>query len=505
MSVTALDSLSVEELIARELEAVDARIEHAQQSSAASRSSTASAARARNSVLAFYCAASFLCAGAWNTLAPLAAVAESRFGVGQAGVTAVSLAGFATYPPGSLLALYCMARHGLRTTLGVGCATQAACCLLKWAGVSLCTSREAAYALLLLGQVVGGLGQPCVLNVVTRLTMDWFPPERRDAATLLGYQASNAGAVVFNAVPAWLVHRGDDLAALFAAQALPWLALCALLPRAVPADAPLLPPSAAAAQQWAARRTAAAQRPPGMGPGGAAVRSLGRDLVALARHRNFRLLALTFSCTAGLGWALPTVEGIMLQPCGYGPRVAGGAGAALLAAGVAASLLYGGRTAGGVDGYCAAQRQLSAISAAAAAVLMGTMLPGRPAAVLAAWAAFGASQGPLGPVTLEHAAEATYPINADSSSAALFIISNGASFAQATLLQHLLRRPASAACASPATPAAAFVATSMLAGMAAAWRLKDEGRRAAAERGSEPETKAPGPVTPSDEVPLTGP
>jgi hypothetical protein len=134
---------------------------------------SAGASPRRFAVLGCYCAACFLCAGAWNTLAPIYAIAQERFAVSSGAVTLVALTLFLMYVPGSLLALYVTARHGLRANLLLGAALQTAMSALKWAGVELCADPHGAYALLLAGQVLGGLGQPLILNVVARLTMDW--------------------------------------------------------------------------------------------------------------------------------------------------------------------------------------------------------------------------------------------------------------------------------------------------------------------------------------------
>lgn len=483
---------------------------------ATSEAPAGAASPARFGVLAAYCCASFLCAGAWNMLAPIYAIAQERFRVSQGAVTLIAESMFLTYIPGSVLALFLTARHGLRATLLTGAALQCAMCALKWAGVALCAAPHGAYALLLAGQLLGGLGQPLILNVVARLTMDWcglrdatlalahvhalsllasltlrtaahcarrFPPAERDLATLVGYQASNAGAMVFNALPAWLVRRPDDLAGLMLLQLLPWVALIAAMPRLLPSDTPAEAPSAAAAVQWAARRTAAAALPAGVSPGGAAVAALRRDLTALARHRNFAVLAAVFSLVAGMTWALPTVEGQLIEPCGYSPRLAGGAGAALLGGGVVSCLAAAPLLTPGRRGYTALQRRLVFAAAATTLLVMAANRPGQPGAVLLAWGALGCAQGPLGPVTLEHAAEMTFPMSADSSSAALFIASNLWSFMQVSVLARLLMARESQDCSAAATPAAAFVAVCMALGVALAAGLREESRRAAAERG----------------------
>jgi len=290
----------------------------------------------------------------------------------------------------------------------------------------------------------------------------------------VGYQSSNAGAILFNALPAWVVREPTHLAPLFAWQLLAWLPSLALLRAALPADRPARPPCAAAALQWRMRAEA-------RWGGASALRLLAADVRALLRSPDFLLLAALFSCVAGPSWALPAVEGQMMGACGYSAQQAGGAGAVQLAAGVVTCALLvpllraGERAAGGGGGgrdYLSLQRALALACAAATAALLAATRPLGARSLLAAWALFGAAQGPMGPVTLEHAAEISFPIAPDSSSALLFILSNAASFAQAATLQWLLRRGASAHCTSPATPAAAFLMALMAAGCACGFAMK---------------------------------
>ena len=63
----------------------------------------------------------------------------------------------------------------------------------------------------------------------------------------------------------------------------------------------------------------------------------------------------------------------------------------------------------------------------------------------------------------------------DSSSAVLFIASNLMSFAQASVLQVLLRLPPSSRCTTTATPAAAFLMTQMALGCACGWAMAKTG------------------------------
>jgi hypothetical protein len=293
--------------------------------------------------------------------------------------------------------------------------------------------------------------------------------------------------VLFNALPAWVVRAPQDLGWLFALQLGAWLPALALLRVSLPADRPERPPCAAAALQWRMRAEARWG-----GAGTSALRLLWQDVCALLRSRSFLLLAALFSLVAGPSWALPAVEGQMMSACGYSPRQAGGAGALQLAAGVIACALLvpalrageapraaggllsagGGGGGGGGRDYLSLQRGLALACAAATALLLAATRPLGARGLLAAWALFGAAQGPMGPVTLEHAAELSFPIAPDSSSALLFILSNLASFAQAAALQWLLRAPPSADCSSPATPAAAFRMLQMAAGCACGFAMK---------------------------------
>jgi FLVCR family MFS transporter 7 len=430
-------------------------------------------------VLAAYCLSSFLLAGAWNTLSPIFNVAEAKFKVESFAISLVALSLNLTYIPGSLLALFVCERHGLRATLLLGSSLQLVMCAFKAAAVDLAPSPHAGYALLLLGQLLGGLGQPLVLNTVCRLTQDWFPPDERDVATSVGFQASNAGAILFNALPAWLVHRPADLRALFLAQLLAWPLVIAALAIGMPTDRPAVAPSPATAAQWARHAAQRALLPPGTSPGAAAVASLAADLRLLARDADFLRLVAGFSCTAGVAWSLSTVEGPLIEACGYSPRVAGGAGAALLAGGVVACAVLAPwlRATASHREYLPLQRRLQALCGAATAVLLVNTRPLAAQQLLLAWAACGAAQGPLGPLTLEHAAQLTYPVPADSSSAALFMASNLASFAQTAAMQVLLARPVSALCLSVVTPSAALVMACLLLGYLAVASMSDRSGR----------------------------
>ena len=71
------------------------------------------------------------------------------------------------YCPGSILALWVMERHGLRTSLLWGYALQLVMITLTCAGLRM-ADAHAAYAVVWVAQVVGSFGQPLFLNNVVR-------------------------------------------------------------------------------------------------------------------------------------------------------------------------------------------------------------------------------------------------------------------------------------------------------------------------------------------------
>ncbi len=121
--------------------------------------------------------------------------------------------------------------------------------------------------------------------------------------------------------------------------------------------------------------------------------------------------------------------------------------------------------------YAAMQKGVTAWCLAAA---LGVLLANRPAAswsgstavVLAAWLLLGAGLQPLVPLTLEHAAEMTFPLSADVSSVLLQVGSNVAAAVQTYALGPLLSSPPSSDCSSVLTPAAGFVVANMLLALA---------------------------------------
>lgn len=121
---------------------------------------------------AIFCAGSFGSALGWLSLAPITDLAEEAFGVGPGGVNLISNTFLLLYIPGSLLSLYCVEAYGLSRNITIGIVLTFIMTVVKSIGVSL-PNPKWAYLVTLLGQAIGGLGEPLILNVAARLSMDW--------------------------------------------------------------------------------------------------------------------------------------------------------------------------------------------------------------------------------------------------------------------------------------------------------------------------------------------
>jgi hypothetical protein len=93
----------------------------------------------------------------------------------------------------------------------------------------------------------------------------------------------------------------------------------------------------------------------------------------------------------------------------------------------------------------------------------------------------GAVLMPILPATLEHAAECTYPIPADSSSSLLLVMANVVSMLLTFALTPLLAMPVSANCSAIVTPASGLIFFSMVLGVVLVIPVKKDYRRMAAE------------------------
>ena len=457
----------------------------------------------------------------WICFSSIVDATAALFQVSSASVNGLSLAFLLLFLPGTVLTSFLVERYGLRATLIAGSALDCAGAWLRYGGaLAAPASRPLGFALLMLGQCLAALAQPSFTNLPARLSADWFPASQRDVATVVASLSNALGVAAGSVVPTLAVASAGDLAPFLLWQAVACTVFLAGTLAAVRSDRPPTPPSAAAAARLRAGSAEAPLVPP-LGEeeeeeeGGAAARKLGGAAAAAAasaaaapapasprgvtlattlagmwasywgllRQRNFQCLMMGFGSGLGIFNALLTLLSQAMAPCGYSNDFGGEAGGVLLVAGLAAAAGVGivlERT----RAYVTTLRVGIAAAGLSSVFFLSSLRRGADAALLASCGVMGACLIPLLPISLENAAECTYPVPEEVSSGLLLIVGNYFGLLLVLLLQALIPAPSDSTCSTPATPfAGVFVGTLLLAGLALMLFKKDYRRQAAEQAG----------------------
>lgn len=315
------------------------------------------------------------------------------------------------------------------------------------------------------------------VNLPARVAGDWFPSHERDVATVIATMSNVAGQMVFSLLPPLLVHTPEQLGLILLVQ-LPACVLVTAAAWTLLAERPPSPPSASAAQRWREAKS------------NDAIATLLHDVRMLLANGNFVCLASGFAIGTGTVWAVLILEGQFITPCGYSDAVAGAAGAALLGAGILAAFVLGA-VLESTKAYLPLQRGVMAAAVLTTALALTTARPGSAALLLIAYCALGCALQPLNPITLEHAAEMTFPLSPEVSSSVLYMFANTFAFALVFVLTPLLALPVSAQCTTVFTPAAATILGCMSAGLALTCAVRKDYRRSACEHRGGDSQEAP--------------
>jgi MFS family permease len=429
----------------------------------------------RWAILATFAVGSAFSAFSWLCFAPISSLVESTYSTTPLGVNLLSLSFMIVYLPASIFSVWLMDMYGLRATLIVGAFSNAAMNWVKFTGAYI--GGPTGFTIILAGQCIGAVGQPLILNIPARLSMDWFTQSERDIATVAATMANILGQMAGSLLPALLVTGEDDFRALMLYQALP-CTVALIIAVIVARDRPTLPASAAAAHQWAEQAKLKSESLDS--PSARVLKAMWHDSVALTTHANFVWLCAGFTLATGSAWSLLTLQAQIIQPCGYGNSIVGTSGAALLGVGVLASFAIGVWLQRSTA-YVITQKLLVIACAAATVGILGVNRPGNAGPIVAMWCLLGAAIQPLMPVSLEHAAEMTYPVSADSSSTVLLVAANVFGCILTLILTVLLAQPSFSNCSSVVNPASGVILTVMLGAAVVTLPVRKEYRRHDAE------------------------
>ena len=139
----------------------------------------------------------------WITFAPITGDATRYYGVSDLSIGILSMCFMIVYVVVSIPASWIIDKYGIRIGVGIGAVFTGAFGLLRgFAGPD--------YQLLLFAQIGIAVGQPFILNSITKLSARWFPIEERATAAGLGTLAMYIGILAGTTVTPYLI-RGSGI------------------------------------------------------------------------------------------------------------------------------------------------------------------------------------------------------------------------------------------------------------------------------------------------------
>jgi MFS family permease len=153
-------------------------------------------------VLAAYMLVAALNQTLWITFAPITSGSASYYGVSVLAIGVLSLSFMATYLVVSIPASWVIDTYGFHVAVGIGAALTGVFGLMRGlAGTN--------YTLALLAQIGIAVGQPFILNALTKVSVRWFPIGERATAAGLGSLAIYLGILGGLVLTPWLaLHVG---------------------------------------------------------------------------------------------------------------------------------------------------------------------------------------------------------------------------------------------------------------------------------------------------------
>jgi len=245
----------------------------------------------------------------WITFAPITSSAATYYGVSNLSIGLLSMSFMIVYIVISIPASWVIDTYGIRVAVGIGAALTGIFGLLRGLVAPY-------YALVLISQIVIAVGQPFILNAVTKVAARWFPIQERATASGLGSLAMYLGIVVGMALTPYLTLQSGVASMLVAYGIVSVIA--AIVFFGVAKERPPTPPC----------------------PPGQEERSLVFDgLKQTLRKRDFVLLMLIFFVGLGTFNGVTTWIEDIVRPRGFSITQAGIIGGLMVVGGIIGALV----------------------------------------------------------------------------------------------------------------------------------------------------------------------
>ncbi|MGO9482864.1 MAG: MFS transporter [Candidatus Kryptoniota bacterium] len=245
----------------------------------------------------------------WITFAPVTESAAAYYHVSQLDIGLLSMSFMIAYLVVSIPASWVIDTYGFRVAVGIGAGLTGAFGLMRGMVAS-------NFTLVMVAQIGTAVGQPFILNALTKVAARWFPIEERATASGLGSLAMYLGILAGLAVtPALVISAGfDNMLLYYGIGALAAGIIFIVFAREHPAT----PPGAAELEE----------------------RALMFDgMKQLLHNRNFIFLMSIFFIGLGVFNSVTTWIEDIISPRGFTATQAGTAGGLMILGGIVGAVI----------------------------------------------------------------------------------------------------------------------------------------------------------------------
>jgi cyanate permease len=324
----------------------------------------------------------------WITFAPITIDATVFYGVSDLKIGILSMSFMIVYLIVSIPASWIIDTYGIRTGVGTGVVLTGLFGLLRGLFAT-------DYNLLLLFQIGIAVGQPFLLNSITKVASRWFPVSERATASGLGTLAMYFGILTGMSLTPFLVNsRGiDGMLYIYGIISM----AAALVFFIFAKERPVTPPCRPDQEE----------------------RALALEgMRLLFRNKDFLWLMVIFFIGLGVFNSVTTWIENILSPRGFSAEQAGIAGGLMILGGVAGAVIMPLLS----DRY---RRRIPFINIALAGAtlsLAGVTFTGSYTVLLVSAAAFGFFLLSSGPIGFQYGAEVTFPVSEGTSNGFLLLM-----------------------------------------------------------------------------------
>ncbi|KAK9239334.1 major facilitator superfamily domain-containing protein [Lipomyces kononenkoae] len=304
------------------------------------------------------------------------------------------------YGVGSVPCAFVLNRRGVKSSMLISAILLIVGNWIRVAGAK-CNDGNGSFGVLMLGQVIIGLGQPFALNAPSYYTDMWYTSNSRISANALASLSNPLGGAIGQLVSPIMVTTTDRFPDMILYVAI--ISTLACLPALfVPARPPLPPCPSSATQKFA----------------------FGKSVKILLYNRRFVIISVLFSVLVGFFNSFSSLINQIMEPYGYTSNDAGIDGAVLIGAGLVFSAILSPILDRTHSFLLTIRIQIPVISLCYICLIFTQTESQQLAGPYIVSAVLGAASFSLLPVALEWVQEQVFPVSPELTASILWVGGN---------------------------------------------------------------------------------